>query len=128
MARKNARDPQKEKYWRAQVARQAASSLSIRRYCRREKLSEPMFYWWKRELAARDRQRITPAPAEDAPLRFTEIVVPAEPVPSPQSAPVLSVGSIEIVLAGGHLIRVGSGFDAQTLARVLAMLAGAGPC
>lgn len=130
MARKKVRDPRKEKYWRAQVARQAGSALSIRRWCRRENLSESMFHWWKRELAARDRQGRTPAPAEDAPLRFTEIVVPGSlgPSPPPPSPPLPFAGSIEIVLAGGHRIRVGSGFDAQDLSRVLSVLAGAKPC
>src|SRR5919109_1392178 len=53
MARQKTRDARKENYWRGELARQAGSALSIRRYCRREKISEAGFHWWKRELARR---------------------------------------------------------------------------
>ena len=138
MARKVSRDPEKENYWRRQVARQAGSALSIRRYCRRQNLSESLFHWWKRELAARDRQRQTPPASGRAPTGFTEIMLsgPPSPVlgrtssPAPASAPptLLFPGAIEIVLGGGRAIRVGAGFDGQTLSRVPAVLEGTGPC
>lgn len=46
----------KEQWWRAVIERQRASGLSIRRFCRGEKLSEPSFYSWRRELLRRDRE------------------------------------------------------------------------
>ena len=46
----------KEQWWRAVMDRQRASGLSIRGFCRGEKLSEPSFYAWRRELLRRDRE------------------------------------------------------------------------
>lgn len=36
--------------WRGQIRRQERSGLSIRKYCRREGVSEGNFYYWKRRL------------------------------------------------------------------------------
>ena len=42
------------------LARRAASGLSVAAFCRREKLSQPSFYSWRRTIAQRDRQRPKP--------------------------------------------------------------------
>lgn len=49
------RDPQREQYWRDTLARFGTSGLSVREFCRREKLGEPLFYAWRRTIAERDR-------------------------------------------------------------------------
>ena len=46
---------EREKFWREQVRRQAASRLSVRRFCEEKGLSEPSFYAWRRTLAQRDQ-------------------------------------------------------------------------
>lgn len=53
MANKN-RSREREAYWRDVVARYAKSGLSVRAFCRREKLVETAFYFWRRTLAERD--------------------------------------------------------------------------
>ena len=57
------RDPKREAFWRRAVARQRKRRLSIRAFCRVERLSEPSFYAWRRVIAQRD--------AEKAPRRLT---------------------------------------------------------
>jgi transposase len=112
------RDPGKEQFWRQALARQGASGLGIRAFCQREGVSEPCFYQWRRELARRDRS------ATHAP-RPRRAFVPVQVVADDEK-PTTS-GPIEIVLAGGRIIRVGDGFDRRMLAEVVAVLE-ARPC
>jgi hypothetical protein len=51
---------------------------------------------------------------------------PAAPIPKPHPAASVAAWTIEIELSGRRLVRVGAGFDAATLARVLAVLEGRG--
>jgi transposase-like protein len=55
------RDSKREALWRGVLARQCGSGLSVRAFCRREKVSEPSFYAWRRVLRQRDQQRPRPA-------------------------------------------------------------------
>jgi hypothetical protein len=48
------RDAAKERFWRRVLKRQARSGLTGRAFCRREGLSEPSYYGWKRIIAERD--------------------------------------------------------------------------
>jgi hypothetical protein len=50
------RDLERERAWRAAVARQRQSGLSVRGFCQRELVSEASFYAWRRELLRRDRE------------------------------------------------------------------------
>ncbi len=105
----------KEQFWRGTMARHEASGLSIRAFCEREGLSEPSFYQWRRELARRDRQSSRPG-------RTGMAFVPVRVVPDEDKSP--ASGAIEIVLAGGRIVRVGARFDRETLAQVVAVLEG----
>lgn len=49
------RSSEKEAFWRLVVDEQKASGLSVRSFCRRESVSEPSFYAWRKELHRRDR-------------------------------------------------------------------------
>lgn len=49
------RDPARERRWRERVARWQASGLSVRAFCLQRGLTDPTFYYWKRELRARDQ-------------------------------------------------------------------------
>lgn len=48
------RDPALERRWRDQMAKWRTSGLSVRAFCEQRRLSEACFYYWKRELRARD--------------------------------------------------------------------------
>ncbi len=72
MAREH-RDPALERQWRERMASWRESGLSVRAFCRQQGLIETSFYYWKRELRARDAAastRIAPAksPAPKRPL------------------------------------------------------------
>jgi hypothetical protein len=56
MARTRGRDLRKERHWRLLLAEWQRSGLSIRAFCASQDVSEQSLYWWRRELAARDRQ------------------------------------------------------------------------
>src|SRR5229473_5565969 len=95
-------DRQKEQQWRRWLKEWQASGLSVRAFCERQRLSEPSFYAWRRELAKRDAQR----PA------FVPVHVVAEGDPG---------AALELVVASGRRVRVPAGFDAATLRQLLAV-------
>jgi hypothetical protein len=83
-----ARDPDKEAYWRKQLALWQRSGLSIRAFCREHGVVETSFYAWRRELIIRGREdggtdeltqpdRVTPNTLTDGrgrkiPIRYRE--------------------------------------------------------
>jgi len=63
MPRTRRRDPHKERHWRQLLEQWRRSGLSVRAFCAARGLSEQSLYWWRRELAARDRRpAAAPAP------------------------------------------------------------------
>jgi transposase-like protein len=123
------RDVAKERFWRRTVAEHRRSGLSIREFCSRRGLSEPLFYAWRRELAQRDgravRKASPPAVQPHSVPRFVSLKL-AEPADAATASLPRDV-VIEIVTRGGHTLRVPPGVDRQTLAEVWALLEGQ-PC
>lgn len=112
MARQQ-RDVNRERTWRRHIAKQPSSGQTIRAYCETHRLRETSFYFWRSEIAKRDREAA------------------AEPKAAPAFVPVAVIeGSarrdspINIRLAGGHRVRVRSGCDRELLADVLKLLRG----
>jgi len=116
------RDVAKERFWRQTVGEHRRSGLTIREFCARRSLREPLFYAWRRELAHRDgvARRKAPRPVGEvqAAPRFVSLKLAAEPAVA---------AMIEIVTRSGHTLRVPPGVDRQTLADVWALLEGQ-PC
>jgi transposase len=103
---KRVRDGGKEQYWRQVLARWRSSGLSVRAYCELHRISQPSFYWWRREVSRRDSTR----------PRFLPVrVVPDAVAPDGD-------GAIEVVLANERSLRVRPGFDRATLVRLLDVL------
>lgn len=102
-----ARDLRKETAWRRRLRQQAKSGQSVRAWCRRQRVTETAFYWWRRELARRD--------AEGGTASFVPVQVATEPTRDGD-------GPIEIVLADGRRVRVAGPVDGQALAAVLDVL------
>ena len=73
MQRAIQRSPRGESAWSEVVARQAASGLSVREFCRREGFSAWSLYEWRSRLRGRSAERATPIPA----------AVPSGKVPTP---------------------------------------------
>jgi len=128
-------DPARERQWRATLRDWSESRLSVRAYCRQEGIKESAFFFWRRELARRDKQvrgsRIPPRRARGQPVA----VACKDPHQEARFLPVEVIGEadrpvdgrIEIVGDRGRVIRVPPRFDRQTLADVLAVLE-ARPC
>lgn len=103
------RDSGREGYWRTVLARWAKSGLSIRAFCREEKLREPSFYSWRRTVAERDVQRhAPPAPA------FLPVVLSDRGVASP--------AEIAIDLRGGRTLRLSESIAVDRLAALILAL------
>lgn len=50
------RDPSRERQWRDRIDQQQRSGESVRAFCQNRKLRETAFYYWRREIALRDRE------------------------------------------------------------------------
>ena len=46
---------EKRAYWRGVLERQRESGLSVRQFCREQRVSEASFHSWKRKIAGHDR-------------------------------------------------------------------------
>jgi transposase len=112
------RDSAKERHWRAMVADQRRSGLTIVAFCQQRQLASSAFHFWKRELRSRDAERQAARPA----ARFLPVTV-ADALPAQHSA-----SPLELVLPSGETLRVPAGFDPATLAQVLGLLRGAPAC
>ena len=86
--------------WREIVRRQAGSGLSVAAFCRRSRIPQASFYFWRRKLG-------------DAEV-FTEVRISPEPV--------TAAGALELVLTGGRSIVVRPGFDRATLVALVEAL------
>jgi len=112
------RDPAKEKSWRLLLSQWRQSGLTVRDFCAQHGVQEASFYAWRRQLAQRDRQRrrtigSPPRPAGAAASAFVELAIATD-----ASTP----AAIELVVAGGRLLRVRPGFDAELLRRLVRVL------
>jgi transposase-like protein len=128
-------EPQREALWRQRLADQAASGMTIAQWCRQNGVSGSLFHYWRRALAKRDgrrlgRRRRPAATKHEAQIQeaenqaqiqhaaFARVVI-AAPTTKLQLAASVAESAIEIELPGRGLVRVGAGFDAAALARVL---------
>ena len=139
MARPHLRDPKLEQFWRAKLKTWLASGLNIRAFCRKHRLTEPSFYAWRRELAARDGtaipmpvvppKRVVPPKPAVTNRRTPTRSCAAGPAPRPRfvALRVVPDAPLELVLRTGHVLRVPPGYDASHLRAVVAALAAA-PC
>ena len=123
---------EKERFWREVLRRQAASGVSVREVCRREALKESAFYFWKRTIAERDRQKqgLGRSPKAACGQRRARSVTrnPGNGKAvsaAPTFVPLKLVGEkawLEMLSPDGWQVRVPGGFDGQTLGDVVAAL------
>ena len=88
----------------------SSSGLSVRQFCKREGLSEPTFYSWRKKLSGGKN-------STQASLPFIEVKTS-----SADSA------VLELVLSAGAVLRIGSAVDRKTLADALGALREVGLC
>src|SRR5688500_19379117 len=95
--------------WRERLERHARSGVSIAEFCRRERLSPPSFYQWRKRLSgvrcAADRPRFVPVHrAED----------------SGAAGGAGGAGGAEIELPGGAVVRLPAGASRELVTAAIA--------
>ena len=105
----------RQQFWRDHVAGWKSSGLSLRLYSERHGLKAGTLGYWNSRLKAQAADALTSSAGPETAATFLAVHV-AEPVVS-VSEP--RDDRIELVLKGGSVLRVGRGFDAMTLDRLL---------
>jgi hypothetical protein len=125
MSRRNA---EKETYWRDVLRRQRESGLSVRQFCRAEKLSDASLYRWKRKIEGLDGET-SRSTKSTAGRRGSPPSRPAGSEKSVGSSFFLPVqlnaaasSTIEVLHPRGHVVRVPAVFDRDCLHRILRVL------
>jgi hypothetical protein len=128
------RDPAKEEYWRRQLCQWRRSGLTPREFCVDQRISEPSFYAWRREIDRRDRQTVGVKKATGRRARGRS--VQARPSTERPAAGQGTAAFVELTMAGGavlppaievvvaerRLLRVRPGFDADLLRQLVRLL------
>ena len=107
---------QTERSWIPILADWKKSGLGIREFCRRRRVRESAFWFWKKELPERLRRRQEHRRA--APAKPSFRILPVRVVE--KSPPVVPLE----VLSGGRTLRIPGDFDPALLRKVLAVLEG----
>ena len=94
----------KGEYWRERIAEQERSGMSVHRFCEDQGFTEQSFYLWRKRLR------------KQQPMRFALL----ETRPARQQSAAES--GLELVLATGERLRIGTGVDPAVLRRVLEAL------
>ena len=107
--------------WRERLNRWERSGLTITEFCRRERVSLPSFFSWRKRLAAESAS--TPQGRLGSGPRFIPVEVVDGPPMTPASVPRLGIGStwpaVEVVLPRGVTVKVGTHVDEQHLRQIL---------
>ena len=130
MANGRERDRRREAYWRRTVREQRGSGRTVRDFCRKSKLRESAFHFWRRELERRDAEqerRHGPRKARTRKSRRSPRTPAFVPVRLSEPLPPVASGRIEIELSGGRRVHLVAPVDRQALMEVLVALEGR-PC
>jgi hypothetical protein len=119
-----------QKYTKSQIQDylrdQQASNLTLPKYCKKHDLPYDRFVYWRRKLQGPVRPRCLQSvrPADFVPVEVKREAERAEARSSLRVAPA-ATSSMELVLRGGHTIRVPVDFDAEALRRLVGVMEGA---
>jgi transposase len=105
----------REQFWREHVAGWKSSGLSLRLYSERHGLKAGTLGYWNSRLKAQaaDAPASSAGPEAGATFLAVHVAEPAVSSPEPRDE------RVELVLPGGYVVRIGRGFDAGTLGRLL---------
>jgi transposase len=92
--------------WAERIAAQRRSGMSVKQFCKEQGLTEYSFYAWRKRLQ------------ETGPVRFALVERSA------RRQELTAAALLELVLATGERLRIGSGVDITTLRHVLEVLRG----
>jgi hypothetical protein len=111
------RSEAKEQAWRERFERFETCGLTVRAFCEQEEIREAAFYFWRRTIAERDGSRSASGSADHVPA-FVPMVVREQPIASQV---------MEILLAGGRVLRLPASISGERLAEVVAALEAIAP-
>lgn len=123
-----ARDLSRERFWRGVLKRFRGSGLSVRAFCRREGVSEPSFYAWRRTIARRDRPSARPSSRSQRAIGFLPVRL-TNAAPMREAAASLTesaAATITIELTDGMVLRLPESTSVQRLAELVYALEGRG--
>ena len=104
-------DVEKKRYWQRMVREATRSKLSIREFCRQNKLKESRYYWWQHKLNGnRSPKRFQKSGNKINSASFALV----------SNEPEATDAGIELILQDGRRLRISRGVDEQTLRSVLA--------
>jgi len=106
-------------HWRALVAAQQRSGLSVAAFCRRRGLRKGTLGFWRWKLA---RETAAPPPRPTPPAFVPIQLVGARPAPEAtpaRSAAPAATGEVEIAVGAGRSVRVRGRLDPAWLAQIL---------
>ena len=90
--------------WAERIAAQQRAGISVKQFCKEQGLTEYSFYAWRKRLR------------QTGPVRFALVDR------SPRRQERATEAALELVLANGERLRIGTGADAATLRIVLDVL------
>jgi len=96
----------KAEEWAERIAAQGRSGMSVKQFCKEQGLTEYSFYAWRKRLQ------------EKGPVRFALVERRARRQERTAET------ALELVLATGERLRIGTGVDTATLRAVLDVLRG----
>ena len=116
MSRDKQTEAEQRQFWQMAVETWQSSGLPVRRFCRQEGLTEPLFYSWRKRLAKVENvQTKTQTVFQSQP--FIEVSIPAQ-----------KASGLELILSSGNTLRINPGTDIKILTAVLSALSEAGLC
>ena len=116
MSKNQKADTDQQQFWQMVLETFKSSELSVRQFCKQEGLSEPVFYSWRKKLAASNEpENDNQEDCQSQP--FIQVSMPQE-----------KSGFLELVLASGNTLKINPGTDNKTLTNVLSALCEAGLC
>lgn len=117
MAKGQQRDPKREEHWRRVLARFRKCGLSVRAFCRREKVTEPSFYAWRRTIRERDAAKQTGLKRRTERPAFLPVVVRGERLGDSGGG-----AGVTVELRGGRVLRCPGEITGERLAELVRAL------
>lgn len=109
-----------EHLWRERIEAWRVSGQSQQQFCRVHGIAGSSFSRWKHELKRQDEKAEAAVAASgmqtSETVSWTEVHLPV------QRATVASFGGFEVLLPSGWSVRLGPGFEADSLRRLLSVL------
>lgn len=109
------RDPEKRRFWEAQLRAWQRSGLTQAEYCRRQGLKRRLFGFWKRRLSLGPQE-------QPPPMRFIPVTIRPDVEAQRPAHAVAATAPLTLVTSGKYRIEIGDGFAPATLGRLLATL------